>query len=230
MFSTAIADNLVFTDFLLIRHGETEWNKNRLIQGHSDIPLNEQGLDQASRLGAKMLERYPDIAKTIYSSDLNRAVVTAQKTAEAFKGADIEIINLQQHVSLREYNFGETEGWTVVKRNEIFQEDERKLFEKYPERKLRWNHTIFPGAETYNDLIKRTKETLASIAKAHVGEKVAIFVHGRLINCLIAESENLETDPPGLPNCAVVHFRYFHNDSTTQVKFIKIEDLLSESK
>lgn len=227
MFSIAHAESKQFTDFLLIRHGETDWNLKNLIQGHADIPLNDKGLNQAERLGSKILERYPDIAKTVYSSDLSRAVVTAQKTVETFKAAGIEITNLHQSASLREYNFGDTEGWPVVKRNELYQDEDRKLYEKYPDRKLRWDHTVYPGAETFNDLVKRAKDALAGIAKAHIGEKVAVFAHGRLINCLIADSENSQTDLSGLPNCAVVHFRYFHDDSASQVKFIKIEDLLN---
>lgn len=58
----------------LIRHGETDYNKNRVFQGHAEIPLNDTGIEQATRLGLRLRELPLD---QIYSSDLRRAAMTA---------------------------------------------------------------------------------------------------------------------------------------------------------
>ena len=60
---------------LLVRHGETNYNKNRLIQGHSDIELNETGRDQATFAGEKLTNHNIDYA---FSSPLKRAIETAR--------------------------------------------------------------------------------------------------------------------------------------------------------
>lgn len=216
----------VYTEFLLIRHGQTDWNLENRVQGHADIPLNLMGIEQAETLAEQMAIFHGDISLTVYSSDLKRAIVTAQKTLETFEDNGIGTINLIQLSSLREYNFGEADGLLVSEKNLLYLEKEQQLLEKFPDRKQRWDYTVIPGAETFNQLVARTKEALAMIAKDHQGEKVAIFVHGRLINSLIADVEDLQKDPPGLPNCAVVHFRYFNNVPDNPIKFIKIESLL----
>ena len=68
------------TELLLIRHGETAWNRERRMQGHIDIPLSEAGLRQAKALGAALAAERP---MAIYSSDLGRARTTAQPVADA---------------------------------------------------------------------------------------------------------------------------------------------------
>ena len=59
---------------LLVRHGQTEWNALRRYQGHSDLPLNGKGLEQARQLAARLQPLTIDLA---FSSDLLRAVQTA---------------------------------------------------------------------------------------------------------------------------------------------------------
>ena len=81
------------TELLLIRHGETAWNRERRMQGHIDIPLSEAGLRQAQALGQALAAERPD---AIYSSDLGRARTTAQPIAEAHK------MSLMLSASLRE--------------------------------------------------------------------------------------------------------------------------------
>jgi len=91
------------TRVLVIRHGETAWNRESRIQGHIDIPLNDQGRWQAERL-AQALADEPLAA--IYSSDLQRAFDTAQAIAEA-TGLDVVADE-----TLRERHFGDMEGLT----------------------------------------------------------------------------------------------------------------------
>ena len=91
-----------FTDIFIVRHGETDWNVQRQLQGHTDIPLNEQGKVQAQQLH----EQFASIAFTkVFSSDLARAHATAALIVGANQAAMIETSAL-----LRERCFGNWEG------------------------------------------------------------------------------------------------------------------------
>ena len=93
-------------DIYLIRHGETDYNKVRRLQGVTDIPLNARGIE----LAQKTAERLKDIHfDRIYTSPLIRA----RKTAEIIRGnRDLEIIPTE---GLREISFGDYEGLTILK-------------------------------------------------------------------------------------------------------------------
>jgi len=96
---------------LLVRHGETDWNKAQRLQGHLDIDLNEQGKIQAQLLGKALANEKIDIA---YSSDLSRALKTAN-TITAHHDIPTFI-----DIQLRERCYGEIQGLT-------YQEIEEKL-------------------------------------------------------------------------------------------------------
>src|SRR5690606_41498851 len=91
------------TQLLLIRHGETAWNLDRRVQGHTDIPLNARGRAQAHSL-ARALRHEPLAA--VYTSDLGRAMATAQPLAQALG------LQAQAEPGLRERHFGCFEGRT----------------------------------------------------------------------------------------------------------------------
>jgi probable phosphoglycerate mutase len=220
------SQNRNYTEILLIRHGQTDWNLEQRMQGWADIPLNETGIDQAERLAKEMTIYHSNLATTVYSSDLQRAVLTAQKTMDAFENAGIATMNLVQMPSLREYNFGTAEGILSSESKALYKELEEKLLEMYPDRKERWDYTVIPGSETNNELVARTKEALTEIANNHPGEKVAVFAHGRLIYNLMVDTEDSKTSLPGLPNCAVVHFRYYHDQPENPFKYIMKESLI----
>jgi 2,3-bisphosphoglycerate-dependent phosphoglycerate mutase len=217
------------TDILLIRHGETDWNLERKIQGSEDIPLNATGLAQAEKLSEKLWEHHQDISRTLYSSDLQRAAETAKKTAEIFFSKESSIVPIVTHRDLRECTFGVLEGVVVSTEHEQLQREYREQLKTlYPVRAQRWNHPLFPaeGVESFDQLVTRAKSALSQIAQAHPGEKVAVFTHGRLINTLILAVEEAENDErPPLPNCAVVHFRYSSENPDRPLRFIKVENL-----
>src|SRR5579872_1917671 len=94
------------TQILFIRHGETDWNRIKRIQGHIDIPLNETGLEQARRIAARMAReagagRGVD---AIYASDLMRARQTAEPTVAALG------LSLKLQPGLRERAYGVFQG------------------------------------------------------------------------------------------------------------------------
>jgi probable phosphoglycerate mutase len=89
----------------LIRHGQTDWNLERRIQGHTDIPLNDKGKSDAEKAAEEISQLKID---KIISSDLQRAKETAKIIAECFKRCPIIFDN-----RLREISFGDLEGVCV---------------------------------------------------------------------------------------------------------------------
>ncbi len=157
------------TRIIAIRHGETAWNVDARIQGHLDIPLNDTGLWQAQRAGAALADEQFD---AIYSSDLQRALTTAQAVS-ATTGCAV-----QPDAGLRERCFGSFEGRT-------FKEIEAEL----PEQALRWRKRdpdFVPdgGGESLAMLRSRIQHTVDRLASQHMGGQIALVAHGGVMDML----------------------------------------------
>lgn len=157
------------TRIIAIRHGETSWNVDARIQGHLDIPLNDIGQWQAQRAG-QALAHEPLAA--IYSSDLQRALVTAQAVGAATNCA------VQPDTGLRERCFGSFEGRT-------FLDIEAEL----PEQALRWrkrdpDFVPADGGESLHMLRGRIQHTVDRLAAQHLGEQIALVAHGGVMDIL----------------------------------------------
>ncbi len=203
------------TLLLLIRHGETDWNTQQLYLGRTNIPLNDTGIEQAKKLADYLIQGHPDIL-AIYSSNLDRASATALYTGQKF---DLHIFQTPQ---LREIDFGVAEGLPVEEIDILYREEHTNLLTVYPNREERWKFPIFPGAESYHDLLSRVRNELQFIAESHPGGKIAVFVHGRIIRTLISESLNYPDLFPALPNCAIAHF-LFSKTKSYPFTFLKTE-------
>ena len=154
----------------LVRHGETEWNRNGRIQGHSDVPLNESGRRQAKVL-AKRLAGCGFSAT--YASDLSRA----SETARAIVGdADMPVFT---DPDLREFSYGEWEGLTL---KEV--EDQFPL--ELAERTAKGNNTFAaPGGEDTGQVLDRVRRFCTTIEKHHDAcENILIVAHGGSIRAL----------------------------------------------
>jgi len=172
----------LITTLLLIRHGQTDWNSQGRVQGHINIPLNEQGLAQAKDLAKKMELKHPDLA-VIYSSDLDRAYETAMETAKKFD------LSVEKRPLLRECHYGLADGLT------------------YQEKDSRWGHGgLIPGAETADELLQRVQADLIEIASKHPGKKIAVFSHGRTIQTFV--NSVFPECPRAIFNCTIVEMRY----------------------
>lgn len=90
---------------ILVRHGQTDWNKSRLIQGHLDIPLNETGVQQATALQSALMPLVKESPVPIraMASDLSRAYRTAELALDG-------CLDIQPEPMLREINYGEWQG------------------------------------------------------------------------------------------------------------------------
>ncbi|MBP9669953.1 histidine phosphatase family protein [Candidatus Woesebacteria bacterium] len=159
---------------IIVRHGETEWNVERRLQGWSDIPLNQQGRQQAKKVADRLKS---ESITTIYSSDHKRAKTTARAIAKA-KG-----LKLHQTWKLREDRMGIFEGWQWEKEPDPHKES---LWQQRT--KARKNGDIHwkpEGGESLLDHAQRVKEFLDVITRKHERETVLIVSHGGTINRII---------------------------------------------
>jgi broad specificity phosphatase PhoE len=176
---------------LLVRHGETDWNRDHLWQGHTGPPLNETGRRQA----ASLAERITSVT-AVYSSDTDRAYGTAQILAERQR--------LQVHVDerLREVNFGLWEGLTRAQINERF----AGAFS-------RWSSgegSTPDGGESDEAMAERVLAALNGIAARHgADERVLVVTSGGPIRAVQAHLLGIEqrlsrARVTTVDNCAVL--------------------------
>jgi broad specificity phosphatase PhoE len=169
------------TTILLARHGETDWNVERRVQGHSDTPLNETGRAQALALAEALDGAELD---AVYSSDLARALDTAQVVADRL-GLPVSMLP-----ELRERHFGSWEGLT---------DDE--IFARFPAAKSgSWG-----DGETKEEMRQRVLEALQRIARDHPGGSVLVVTHGGPVRALLVECGLDGRGPIG--NCSLYEVR-----------------------
>ncbi len=147
----------------LFRHGETDWNKVLRCQGHimdPPIHLNDKGRDQARETAKILRDKNLDV---IFSSDLHRALDTAEIIANVY---DIEII---QDERLRETNFGDLQGT-------IYDGESDKYFKD--------GSLSFPGGESLNEAKQRVQDFLMEMISTYDYENVGIASHGGVIGNL----------------------------------------------
>ena len=151
----------------ITRHGQTDWNKEERLQGHTDIPLNENGKEMAKAAGI----RYSDIKFDVcYSSPLLRAKETAELILE---GRDIPIITDDR---LKEMCFGEYEGIRGYFKDPNF--PLKDLF-RQPEK-----YEPIGGSESFESLKERTSSFIEEvlIPDMNAGKTILVVAHGAL-NC-----------------------------------------------
>lgn len=155
------------TRLLLIRHGQTAWNLEKRYCGFMDIGLNEQGINQAKCLSARLAGQ--EIHK-VYSSDRKRAIQTAQLALNAG--------GVVMNPDLREIHFGVFEGLTY-----------KEIMEKYPEIYIKWVENPFsvviPQGEALRDFETRVINAFTDIVSVNPDKTVAVFSHGGVISIFI---------------------------------------------
>ena len=168
------------TRLLVIRHGETAWNTEGRIQGHTDIPLNDKGRWQAERLAQALASEDLD---AIYASDLDRARNTAQPVADAAG------LPLQLNARLRERHFGRHEGFTQV-----------EVAAQWPEEGRRWRErdpSYGPeGGETLQSFYDRCVTELTALAHQHMGQSIAVVAHGGVLDCFYRAANGVAIEAP----------------------------------
>lgn len=154
------------TQLYLIRHGQTDWNLRAMLQGQTDIPLNEMGRRQAMEARERLAGVHFD---AVYSSPLRRAMDTAQLVS----GWPMEKIRADQR--LIEIAFGPYEGKATHTLGPAF-----APFFAEPA-------TYRPpeGGESLQSVLQRTADFLAFVAREHAGQTLLVAGHGAALHAML---------------------------------------------
>lgn len=148
------------TSLYLVRHGETDWNAQRRIQGSTDIPLNAMGRAQAATTGRLLARREWD---GIYSSPLSRAFETARIISDEVGLGRPGTID-----AIVERNYGAAEGlnWEEIEA-------------RFP------GDTAVPGRETHREVADRVIPALVQLAASRPGSALVVVTHGGVIRSVL---------------------------------------------
>lgn len=157
------------TQFILIRHGQTEWNRVERFRGRVDVPLNETGLAQAEATGRRVAVAWKPVA--VYSSPLSRAVKTAEAIAKHFG------LTVQVYAGLADIDYGAWQG--------LSPEEARQ---RWPEMVDAWYNqphlARIPQGESLDDLRRRAMAAVKELAARHDQETIVLVGH-TVINRII---------------------------------------------
>ena len=155
----------------LLRHGETDWNKEGRIQGHTDIPLNQKGRMQITQT-AKGLAGICSNIELVICSPLSRAHESAEIAAD---NLHYPIDRIVVEPMLIERCFGEAEGMTAKERAR-----------RYPNYQYSDTGYRFPGIEEYEDLMKRANSILQKIVDTYNDKQnILVVSHGAILAAVI---------------------------------------------
>lgn len=170
------------TTLILVRHGETEWNRQALIQGHTDSTLTAAGIEQV-RAGALRLR--DEKLNRVVASDLGRTRHTADILNEPL-GLPIAFDS-----GLRERCFGIGEGRSYAELDAEYPQLFSRVQELDP-------HYAIPGAESRAQFHLRTTQALEAIAQRHHGERVLVVTHGGVLGAIYRWLNKLPVASPHL--------------------------------
>jgi broad specificity phosphatase PhoE len=156
------------TTILLVRHGETDWNREKVFRGVYDVPLNDNGRHQAELVAEALSSQVIDVG---YTSPLSRATETASIALKSHN------IHAKPHEGLLDLNYGDWTGKT-----------EAEVASRWPNEHNAWNtqpdEARIPGGDTLQDVFDRAFAAMEQVVRSHDGQTVALFAH-RVINKLL---------------------------------------------
>ncbi|CAB3674975.1 MAG: histidine phosphatase family protein [Achromobacter pulmonis] len=172
------------TEIWFIRHGETDWNRQRRLQGWQDIPLNEFGRNQAGLLASRLREEARSTPiDAIYSSDLQRAHATATPVSEQLD------LRVRIEPGIRERGFGVLEGLDLERIDVLAPEAASAWRSRDPLRAL-------DGGETLGQFQSRVISTVDDIAGRHEGERILLFTHGGVLDIIWRHASGVPLNAP----------------------------------
>lgn len=183
---------MTITRFCLVRHGETDWNAARRLQGHTDIDLNAKGLAQAKQMASALLKIQLQF-DVLYTSDLQRAAKTAQAIEELFNALAIP------NAKLRERHLGALQGLTTDEAPKL----EPDLWQSHVNRNL---DEELRGGESINQFAHRIEMALESIRKQHLGKTILLVSHGGALDMMyrLASKQTLDSEKVvAVPNASL---------------------------
>lgn len=198
-------DNGGMTELILIRHGETDWNRELRFQGHVDVPLNATGHEQARRLAERLAADRLTVHHLV-CSDLVRTRQTAQPSLEVlFPQATIDTLT---DSNLREQSFGVVDGMRV----DDIKEQHADAWEKW----LRFEADYgMPGGETTRQFHARVMDAVRRIALQHAGQTVMVVTHGGVLDMIWRTARGTGLDGPRQSDIPNAGFNRVRVDAAT---------------
>ncbi|MCM1529580.1 MAG: histidine phosphatase family protein [Alistipes sp.] len=172
------------------RHGQTDYNKEEMILGTTDIPLNETGIKQAEEL-AEAVERLGDV-DMIIASPMLRAMTTAEAVAKRC-GLEIVVDN-----RLREWNYGSYEG-------------KSRFTEGFAESKEQFGVKMPKGGESVLQLAHRVYSALDEMIEKYGGKNVLVVSHGGICRIIETYFHDMPTEKYSgwfMGNCEIIEYNY----------------------
>ena len=193
---------------VIVRHGETDFNKNRQLMGHNSTPLNSKGFDQARKLGKYLHTNYE--FKKIYSSDLKRTIQTSNEISKFFRNCEVTYLNEFRErkiaTELIGNSYGEFESKTRDENGRI------DIFRKIGDGES--------PVEFYRRVKQGMQKVFEEISKFDFTDKILIITHGGTIRLLMGYLfidllENKESEynyfPTEINNCSITELEYLSN-------------------
>jgi probable phosphoglycerate mutase len=183
---------MTITRFCLVRHGETDWNAERRLQGHTDIDLNARGLAQAEQM-ARAIKRINLAFDVLYTSDLQRAAKTAKAIEQLFATSAIT------NAELRERHLGALQGLTTDEAPQLEPELWRSHLSRNITEELRGGESIQQFADRINAALKKIREQ-------YLGKTVLLVSHGGVLDMMyrIASNQALDAEKAvAVPNASL---------------------------
>lgn len=186
------------TELVLIRHGETDWNRELRFQGQADVPLNAVGMEQARRLGERLADEALD---GLVSSDLTRARQTAGPIGQ--RNPQVSVAGVVLDAALREQNFGVLEGLRVPD----IQTGQPDVWAKW----LEFQSDYAPsGGESTRQFHTRVMAALCELAKARGQQTLVVVTHGGVLDMVYRTARGLPLSGPRqseIPNAGLNRVR-----------------------
>lgn len=175
----------------IARHGETDWNAAGILQGWTDVPLNDGGRRKAREMAAAFAGAG---FSAIWSSPLSRARETAEIIARA-----LQLPAPVCHDGLKERNFGAIQGIPKLEVGESNPILLQQILRRNPA-------TVFDGGEPMDEFADRVLGAIMAIGAAHGGERVLVIIHGWVMDVVTRHID-------GRPRNAILGFKRKHGTS-----------------
>jgi probable phosphoglycerate mutase len=186
------------TELILVRHGETDWNRELRFQGQLDVPLNATGQEQARRVAQRLAQ---EAMHQLISSDLQRARQTAD--AVALHQRPVIEIDPVLDAALREQHFGIAEGMRVPD----IQAEHPQAWEQW----VRFDADYaFEGGESTRAFHARVLAAVRALAQRHSGQTLVVVTHGGVLDMVYRSALGLSLSGPrqsDIPNAGVSRVR-----------------------
>lgn len=186
------------TELILIRHGETDWNRELRFQGHTDVPLNDIGQEQARRVAARLAS---ESVRLLVSSDLRRAQQTARTVAQ--HNPRWMLPDPQADAALREQSFGTVDGMRV-----------QDIKAQHPGAWAQWVQFqadfAFEGGENTRQFHARVMAAVRALAKRHASDTLVVVTHGGVLDMIYRTALSLPLSGPrqaDIPNAGLNRVR-----------------------